>query len=295
VLTSAASLIRLGFSNVETSSYFRPRLLAARLQSLSLLEELSIGFSIPIPRPSTERELLEKPGAPITLPRLKRLRFKGVSVHLESLVAQIRLPLLEHLDITLFNQMAFVLPHLSYLIDITESLKLSTNSAAVFFDHDQVQVRVSGGAHSWPKHFFLLCVICKQLDWQIDCAAQIYHTLIPALSGVERFTLHSFYPWGIPTELRNGAIDSTTWHELLRPFIGVKELHIMHGLEEEVSRALQVDEVGSDPGFLPNLQSIHASNNLFTSFLDRPKPLPNVFPTFLSSQRHQVHAERTEC
>jgi hypothetical protein len=35
--------------------------------------------------------------------------------------------------------------------------------------------------------------MCKQLDWQIDCAAQICHELIPALSSVERFTLTVYY------------------------------------------------------------------------------------------------------
>ena len=72
----------------------------------------------------------------------------------------------------------------------------------------------------------------------------------------------------IPTEWQNGEIDGTTWHELLRSFIGVKELYIDDALLEELSRALQVDEVGLDPGFLPNLQSIHADDNLFTSFID---------------------------
>ena len=57
VLTSTVSLVTLNLSNIQTSSYFRPRLLAARLRSLSLLEELTVTFSIPIPRPSTEREL----------------------------------------------------------------------------------------------------------------------------------------------------------------------------------------------------------------------------------------------
>jgi hypothetical protein len=34
-------------------------------------------------------------------------------------------------------------------------------------------------------------------------------------------------------------------------FNGVKELHIDYGLQWELSRALQADEVGSDPGFYP--------------------------------------------
>lgn len=69
--------------------------------------------------------------------------------------------------------------------------------------------------------------------------------------------------------MRNGAIDSGTWHDLLRlrSFVGLKRLYIDDKLLEELSRALGVDEVVSDWGFLPNLRSIHARRNLFTSFI----------------------------
>ena len=227
------------------------------------LEELFIGFSIPIPRPSTERELLGEKGTPVTLPSLRDLQFEGVAAYLESLVAQIRAPLLERLGVTLFNQVAFALPRLSYLIEITEAFKLPC--AAVRFNHREVYVTmVHHGSGRGP---FLLRVICKQLDWQIDCAAQICHTLIPALSCVEQLSLyHNFRR--IPDELRNGAIDSATWHDLLGSFIGVQRLYIKGGLLDELSRALRVDEVGSDPGFLPNLRSISAGRNVFTTFID---------------------------
>ena len=79
LLTSTVSLVTLHLSNIETSSYFRPRLLAARLQSLPQLTELSIDFSIPIPCPSAERELLGEKGTSVTFPNLQTLRFKGVS------------------------------------------------------------------------------------------------------------------------------------------------------------------------------------------------------------------------
>jgi hypothetical protein len=77
----------------------------------------------------------------------------------------------------------------------------------------------------------------------------------------------------ILTALKDGAIDSTTWHELLRPFIVVKTLGTESpGLLGELFRALQLDEVGSDPGFLPNLQVIYADlpveDDSFTSFMD---------------------------
>ena len=139
-------------------------------------------------------------------------------------------------------------------------VSFNRDGVSVFMDHDQGPTMIP----------FLLHVRCKSLDWQLDCAAQICHALIPTLSGVEELSLEfdSLYP-EIPTELRNGAIDSAMWHDLLRSFIGVKKLRINHVLLEELSRALQVDEVGSDPGFLPNLQSLHAYYyNLFSSFIN---------------------------
>jgi hypothetical protein len=265
-LTSTVSLVTLALTNIETSSYFRPRVLIARLQSLPQLQDLFIGFSIPIPRPSAERELLGEQRAPVTLPSLKYLRFKGVGAYLESLVAQIVVPHLERLNIRLFYQIAFALPHLYHLINITEGFKLPT--ATVYFRYDGVYLVT---AHHNSRQFhepLRLRIKCKQLDWQIDCAGQICNALIPALSSVEQFTFTCFSHFQIPTELQNGAIDGTTWRDLLRPFIGVKTLYINPGLTEELSRTLQVDEVGLDPGFLPNLRSIGARRNLFTSFID---------------------------
>ena len=270
VLTSTVSLVTLELRHIQTSSYFRPRLLVARLRSLPLLEELSIEFSIPIPRPSTERELLGEKGAPITLPSLKTLVFIGVGAFLDSLVAQIRVPLLEKLRIWLFNQIAFVLPNLFYLINITKVFRHF--SAAVSFDINDVSVYVAHHDASGPprRKLFSLSVSCKPLDWRIDCAAQICHALIPTLSGVEELYLVLDY-YETPTELRNGGIDSATLHDLLRTFTEVKKLYITNnanGFLEEVSRALEVDGIGLDPGFLPNLRSILAKDNLFTSFID---------------------------
>jgi hypothetical protein len=263
LLTTTVSLVTLKLGNIETSSYFRPRVLVARLRSLPQLQELSIGFSIPIPRPSTEREMLGGQGAPATLPNLKNLQFKGVTTYLESLVAQIRAPLLAQLEITLFNQITFALPHLFHLINITEAFKLP--ESGVHFDYNNVFVTTSHLRAEWFEVPFRLRVKCKPLDWQIDCAAQICRALIPVVSGAEELVLYSNK---IQTELQSGGIDSTTWHDLLRSFNVAKVLFIPPGLIEELARALQADEVGSDPGFLPNLQSIYAASDLFTSFID---------------------------
>ena len=174
VLTSTVSLVRLELGNIQTSNYFRPRLLVARLSTLPQLKELSIGFSTPIPRPSSERKLLGGQGTPKTLPSLKKLQFKGISAYLECFVAQIRAPLLERLEITLFNQIAFILPHLSHLINIT-AFKLP--AVRIFLDRDEVTVTTSHYRSTRSNIVFILRVRCKQLDWQIDCAAQICNAL----------------------------------------------------------------------------------------------------------------------
>ena len=273
LLTSTVSLVTLVLSNIETSSYFHPRQLVTRLQSLPLLKELSLGFSTPTPRPSAERELIGEQGAPGTLPSLKILQFKGASRYLESLVAQFRAPRLELLWISLFNEIAFVrsyqsafaLPHFSHLINITEAFKLP--SANVFFDRKEVYItKVHHSSLRFDKRPFLLRVMCDQLNSQIKCASQICRSLTLALSGVEKLTLYRI-SWRI--ELRDGVIDSATaWHDLLRSFIAVKELYINDWLMEDLAHALQADGVGLDLRFLPNLRSLHALDNRFTSFID---------------------------
>jgi hypothetical protein len=191
--------------------------------------------------------------------------FKGVSAYLESLVAQIRAPLLEQPYITLFNQIAFALPHLSRLVNITSGFKLP--KVAVSFGSDVVTVTVQHQSLGSSDRSYVR-VMCKSLDWQIDCAAQICNALVPGISCVETLALFCHYGQFLPTDLQNGEIDSTTWHDLLRPFVGVQELQIYRGLPEELSRALLLDEVALDPGFLPNLRTIYARDNLFTSFID---------------------------
>ena len=252
-LSSTTSLVTLELTDIGASGYFTPRLLVARLQPLLQLEDLFIGFSTPIPRPGAERELLEKQGTPVTLPNLLCLTFRGVSAYLESLVAQIRTPLLEQLIITFFNQLVFALPYLSRFVNGTEQLILPT--ARVLFDYDKFSITLRHHGMLNDDGHFILNVMCKPLDWQIDCAAQICRALMPVLFGVEELRL-DFYLSIMPIEWQNNGIDDTTWHELLRTFIGAKDLHVCRSLSGELTRALQVDEIASDPGLLPGLQKL---------------------------------------
>ena len=269
----STSVVTLTLTNIQATSYFLPRHLVTHLRSFSRLEGLTIGFSIPLPRPSSESELSDTLESPVTLPTLRRFMFNGVTAYLESLVSQIRAPLLENLSIALFNQIAFALPHLSDFVNATPALKLPM--AKVIFKHDGISViskhptQGVGDRHSG----FIIRVICGLFDWQIDTAGQICRSLTPVLSCVEEITL-DFDGEEMPTEWQNGAVDDAAWHDLLRPFIGTKRLHICHVLQPEISRALQVDDAGLDPGLLPSLQELildiseRHTDNSFTSFVD---------------------------
>ncbi|KAH8995989.1 hypothetical protein EDB92DRAFT_1844358 [Lactarius akahatsu] len=174
----------------------------------------------------------------------------------------------------LFNQIVVELPYLSHFTNIIEGLKLSV--AEVSFGRDAVSIITDDNTPGYNGRFSLH-VMSKQLDWQkIYCAAQICSTLMPALSGVEKLTL-KFYDRMMPTEWQNGEIDSTTWHELLRASIGVRELHISAALSQELSRALQVAEARSDPGLLPSLQKLGSEFEW--------KPTDNPFGSFIDARR----------
>ena len=118
-------------------------------------------------------------------------------------------------------------------------------------------------------------------------------------TGVQKLRLN-FLGLLIPTQWENGEIDGTTWHELLMSFMGVTELRICPALSQELSRALQVNEIGSDPVFLPGLQEIQfhemKADNLFGSFIyarqvaGRPVSLfPQPPITIRTTRRPSIH------
>ncbi|KAH9062574.1 hypothetical protein EDB83DRAFT_2520074 [Lactarius deliciosus] len=133
------SLATLPLTNIRASGYFLPRPLMAHLESLHQLEELYHR----VLHPHTPSQ------------------FQGVGAYLECFVAQIRAPLLERLDIMLFNQLAFVLPHLSHFINTTEAFKLPI--ATVSFGNE---VSIITDRHITQQHEapFTLRVMCKELD-----------------------------------------------------------------------------------------------------------------------------------
>ena len=251
LLSSAIALSTLSITHIVASCYFPPRDLITQLQGLPHLEELSIGFAIPIPLPSNEQELLPAPIPPVTLPTLRRLTFRGLGVYLENLVAQINTPLLERLSLTLFFELAFILVNLTEFIHRTEGFGLSV--ARVIFDRGAASIHVGHYEQRDIKKLSLR-VNCERLDWRIDSATQVCSALGKVLSAVEELTLDLDVD-GIPPGWEN-ALDVMLWYELLLPFTGVEKLHIRSSLALELSRALQLVTEELVLELLPELQEL---------------------------------------
>jgi F-box-like len=269
LLASTFALVTLSLTQIRPSVYFRPEHLVTHLQHLPQLEELSIGFLTPMPRPNGEAELLRGPVTRVTVPSLKRLIFRGVAAYLEGLIARISSPLLERLNITLFNQLVHTLPHLSDFTSSTEGFRRPVGN--VTFGKDAVSMFI--GHRKEPDDRSLgLQISCKEFDWQIDSAAQVCRALMLVFSFVEELTL-GLNEREVPSWSQNDAVDRVVWHELLEPFSGVKRLHVGGTLAQKLSSALNADNSGLIPDLLPELQEIVSgpidsrTYNAFTAFL----------------------------
>lgn len=279
LLASTFFLVTLRLTDIQSDGYFTPEILVTQLQHIPHLEGLSIGFSTPLPRPGGEADVLRAPITLRTLPALRWLSFRGVSVYLEGLIARIASPRLERFKITLFNQLNFILPHLSHFTRTTETLRDPVVN--VIFSREDVSF-VAGSRDGFDEGPFSLRIRCKPFDWQLDSAMQICGALVPVLSVAEELTL-KFDDESLPPNGQD-AIDAMVWHGLLWPFNGVKKLRIGHPLAWELSNVLEAEteDAGLVLGLLPQLQELEAQVEF--------RHLDKAFATFVDARRVAGHS-----
>ena len=271
ILSPMTALSILSITQVGASCYFSPGQVVTQLQGLPRLEELSIGFAIPVPLPNSERELLPAPIPPVTLPSLRRLTFQGVDVYINNLVAQINTPLLEQLSLTLFFDLTFALVNLIELILRTEGFECVF--ARINFTKDGpiiVAEQPERGNGTLSLH-----VHCKPLDWQLDSVTQVCRALGDVVSAMEELTLDIDVD-GMPFNWVD-TVDDVMWHELLLPFIGVKKLRFGSLLTFELSRALNSVTGGLALELLPELQELEIK-------LDTIDQAENAFSVFVETR-----------
>ncbi|KAI9453060.1 hypothetical protein F5148DRAFT_1289336 [Russula earlei] len=246
LLLSANHLIVLSLWNIPDSEYISSQALGTALSVMSRLETLRVQFR------SFQYPASRYP-PPLTcslLPSLTNLMFDGVHEYLEDLLAQIEAPLLNHLKITFFMDVNFVVPQLHQLTSYAESFK-KCHTASVYAYDDAIEFGLFREAFYSPD--LSMKIKCRELDRQLSSLAQVCNSSLSLLStlGQLRITDCSS-PWESNRE-------TTQWLDFLDPFTSVTDLILDYGVVAEVCRALEEHAEERVTGVLPALQRIFLS------------------------------------
>jgi hypothetical protein len=269
LLTTAVGLVTLGLFMHDSSPYLNPNSLLQCISSLSQLDTLVIIIHL---NRDVETQLSHTPTIThATLPNLRLLCFQGVSAYIEALLRQIATPRLEKLHIKFFDPFTFSIPCLVRFMNTTENKKLRFDSAK--FEFSIERVRVETHPHENRRCSFNMSVDFLHLNGHISSMAQIVDALGQVFSATEHLILDHEEDSQSPEEDFDLEVDRTEWHKLLRPFSNVKNLRVNHGLVEEFSRYLRLDDGELPPGFLPELQELTYCGSInagdaFTTFVD---------------------------
>jgi hypothetical protein len=254
ILKFNGGLVSLGLFDIPTSAYFPPNYILTQLSRMPQLEKLGIEFSFPIPNRDVEDTAIM---TDINLPNLGSFSFKGVSTYLEGLLSRIMTPVLSVFEVELFNQLTFTVPRLLQFIDSSDFISTTLWLA---FDPNYFILRTDGHQGSWGRSLDLR-IKCRHLDWQVASAAQLFHSLSPVLSVVEKLTL-SHWKHSQSSEWHND-VDRIQWRKLLEPFSNVKVLHVEVNVEGDdhvtckgLFRSLRSEEGEPPMEILPNLKEL---------------------------------------
>jgi hypothetical protein len=225
------------------------------------LRTLSVGILSAIPRrflPPGQRSQ-----ARIELPALKQLVYRGFSAYLESLLARIRTPVIQDIDITLFNQLTLRIPRICTFISDLEPFRPTT--ARIDFARTTAHILLfvpSMAASESQSHSpdISLSVSCAHFDFQLSAMAQICSGLSgtgtvsgaglghanPVLS-VEELML-GFHQSEVSGEWRGSedVIDLYLWRTLLTPFRQTRTLRVHVALAADFEHILRPPQPQQD-------------------------------------------------
>ena len=269
LLGLAAGLVKLHLGLYRPYIYFQP---ATFLQSLSLMSQLRtllITFHFAVPDSELMRTSIMTHA---TLPNLRTFVLRATRAYSEAVLSQITASRLEIFQTDYLEPLpsTFFVPQLVQFMKRTESLRF--DRAKFEFLSERVYVGVDlPDRETNILAAFSIGVRCPHLDRQVSSVAQISNALGRIFSVVEHLTLvhqvHSQSSEG------HSQVDRSKWRKLLGSFSNVKTLRVCHGLVEELSRCLRLDNGEHPLELLPELQEliysgIGSPNDAFTLFID---------------------------
>ena len=272
LLLSATHLDNLHLFNIPHSGYISLESIVSALSTLTSLGTLRLKFRLhqSLPHRGNRRP---PPLTRSVLPVLTKLEFEGVSEYLEDLVARIDTPQLSTLNITLFNQIVFDTPRFVQFISRTPNLK-THKAVHLSFMYSKAGVTLSSPNRSRYDKLDVE-ISCREPDWQGSSLEQVCTSCLPPLSALEDLYIfeHPFPPhW-------RDNIENTLWVGLLRPFSGVKNLHLCEKLAPRIVAALQELVGDKTTEVLPTLQ------NIFLEVLQPSGPIQEGVVKFVAARQ----------
>jgi hypothetical protein len=251
LLLSCNDLSRLSLRNIPHSGYISPMGMVRGISTLTRLTHLNIGFESPASHP----DLRTRRPPPLTravLPALTKFKFCGLSEYLDDLVAQLDAPLLEDVDITLFNQLIFDIRHLPQFIGRTPRFISCKEAEMVFYD-GHVMISLLPLMRTFLSSRLKLEIRCGGVDWQVSSMAQLCGQFSFLLSRIEQLNIQGY------TDLLESStlqidMDSTQWLELLDPFTAAQALKIPCVFRSCITSALSAEPVSE---VLPALTDLY--------------------------------------
>jgi hypothetical protein len=273
LLMTTTGLVTLLLLAIPSFTYFPPGYILTRLSLMPQLEWLSICFCSPVPNRDVRMQLLGIPTTThITLPNLRCLEFSGVSAYLEGLLSRVSAPVLNQLQIYFFSQLTFTIPSLLQFLHTSESIVF--DAVLLDFRRDSISLMMHQHEEGGVSPFYMK-IICPQLDWQVASTVQILGILSPALSTVERLTLHC-EEHDLSSKCLD-EVDHAQWHELLQPFSNLKTLQVPKELVDKISHFLQSGDGEPSLELLSSLKELEISGgeearDAFTLSINERRP-----------------------
>ena len=231
LLLSATHLVDLDLFNIPRSGYIPPKAMAIALSLLTSLESFRLHFRHPQPFPALESLrsdcFLQ---TPFVLPRLTKIRYKGVSEYLEEILAQIVAPQLNKMDITFFNDIIFETPQLFEFITRTRMLMVP-KKCYITFNSEIITIRFPSQSSDYS-----IQVLCTVPNWQLSSLEDFCTESLPPVPALEDLYILE----DSSSQLRwQDDIENKQWLELLYPFAAVKNLYVCKTFVPRIAPALQ--------------------------------------------------------
>ena len=224
-------MVDIQLHEIPGAGYFPPEALANALLGMTSLETLSLHF-LSHPSRRTHLAFPPPPGERAVLSALTCLKYRGTSKYLDSFVARIDAPCLGDIDITFFTQPTMDASQLGRFVERIE-VQTSLTRADIDISAQAISISFTHPSTSTQTTPLKLQISCKQLDWQLDCMAQVCDQFSPFLSRVEELRINT-------TQSSSGqnSVAGEHWVVLVRPFSGARDFWMAEDFVTDILQAL---------------------------------------------------------